>query len=310
MYDFVVIDFETANNSMDSACSIGIVAVKDLEIVNEEYYLIKPPTEYFDKVNISIHGITYEDVKDSDTFDILWPNIKHYFEEIVIAHNAHFDISVLKNLSVTYNLDVDNFIYLDSISISNAVCSCGTSLPKRAAYLNVELTNHHNALDDSLACANVVIKTIEEYNSRSFHHFILSYNNLVPKNYIDIKATKSLSKKNNYTKFDTIKISDFVATTIDFDTNHPFYNKNVVITGEFSSFTRREIMQRIIDVGGIVKSSVSKLTNYLIVGSQDKSIVGEDGMSSKEEKAYSLISDGYNIVILNENEVINIINNN
>lgn len=53
MYDFVTIDFETANNNLNSACSLGIVAVKDLEIVEREYYLIKPPTNNFNNDNIA-----------------------------------------------------------------------------------------------------------------------------------------------------------------------------------------------------------------------------------------------------------------
>ena len=38
MYDFITIDFEIANKNMDSACSIGITAVKDCEIIKKEYF--------------------------------------------------------------------------------------------------------------------------------------------------------------------------------------------------------------------------------------------------------------------------------
>ena len=46
MFDFTAIDFETATNKMSSACSIGLVAVNNLEIVKKEYFLIKPSTNY------------------------------------------------------------------------------------------------------------------------------------------------------------------------------------------------------------------------------------------------------------------------
>ena len=57
-FDFVVIDFETANNKLDSACSIGLVAVRGTDIVAQEHHLIRPPTDRFDQANIKIHGIT------------------------------------------------------------------------------------------------------------------------------------------------------------------------------------------------------------------------------------------------------------
>ena len=59
--DFICIDFEIANNNMNSACALGIIAVKNLEIVESKYYLICPPYNNFDSSCIAIHGITYED---------------------------------------------------------------------------------------------------------------------------------------------------------------------------------------------------------------------------------------------------------
>lgn len=48
-YDFIAIDFETANNNNDSACSLGIACVNNNQIVKEKYYLIQPPDMKFDK---------------------------------------------------------------------------------------------------------------------------------------------------------------------------------------------------------------------------------------------------------------------
>ena len=52
----------------------------------------------------------------------------------------------------------------------------------------------------------------------------------------------------------------------------------------------------------LILFSVSRKTNYLIVGRQDKSIVGEDGMSSKQEKAMKLKDAGQDIEIMSESE--------
>ena len=47
MKDFAAIDFETANNSRTSVCSIGIVIYRDGKKTDEFYSLIKPEPEYY-----------------------------------------------------------------------------------------------------------------------------------------------------------------------------------------------------------------------------------------------------------------------
>src|SRR5690554_3348114 len=116
-YDFIAIDFETANQDNRSACSIGLVAVKNNNIVETYSTLIKPRYSYFDKKNISIHGITPESIKDAPSFPEVWSDIKDYFngESIIVAHNATFDMSVLKLNLLDYELDIPDFDYVCSI---------------------------------------------------------------------------------------------------------------------------------------------------------------------------------------------------
>lgn len=56
-YDFVSIDFETANSRYDSACSIGLAAVRDMAVVDTFYSLINYDGNFL-PANISIHGFT------------------------------------------------------------------------------------------------------------------------------------------------------------------------------------------------------------------------------------------------------------
>ena len=56
--NFVTIDFETANNMPQSACSIGLAKFdEEGKVVDTFYSLIKPPKnyDYFYSRNIDIH---------------------------------------------------------------------------------------------------------------------------------------------------------------------------------------------------------------------------------------------------------------
>ena len=68
-------------------------------------------------------------------------------------------------------------------------------------------------------------------------------------------------------------------------------------------------MQQVVNLGGLVKSGVSGKTDYLVVGVQDQSIVGENGISTKEKKAYELIEKGKELKIIKEAEFISLLNN-
>ena len=310
MYDFITIDFETANNQLNSACAVGIVACQNGVIVEKEYILIKPPTDHFRHENVEVHGITYQDVMNCEQFPQIWEKISHYFAEAgyIIAHNAQFDMSVLKKCLDTYSIAANDFQYLDSMNISSQVCSgCGNSLEDRACYFGIEIGMHHNALDDAIACASIVLKCIEKGKAKDLFSYIKRFRNVNIHNFSEIKANKVMTKEKRFDKF---KISELEAATSEFNCNHPFYGKNFVFTGELLSLDRKDAMQKVLDVGGLVKSGVSRKTDYLVVGVQDKSIVGEDGLSTKEEKAYDLIEKGVNICFLSEDEFIKILNGN
>ncbi len=309
-FDFVAIDFETANRNNNSACSMGLAAVKDMNIIETKYFLIQPPTLDFDEKNISIHGITPQQVKDSPTFPDCWEQIKHYFDDnIIVAHNAQFDMSVLKCCLNEYDLSTPDFEYLCSIPISTRACrseGIGQSLVARAEHFDIEINEHHNALSDAVTCANLVIESIRNTKRKSFQSFCRAFSSLPIKNFSELQAQFEFSKKAPK-HFQKIIISEITATSSELNANHTFYGKNFVFTGELKSLERKDAMQKVVDIGAVLKSAVSAKTDYLVVGAQDKSLVGDDGLSSKEEKAYELISKGHDIKILTEYEFLNMI---
>lgn len=308
--DFIAIDFETATALSDSACSLGLVFVDNLQIIDKKYYLIKPPNLDFDNSNIDIHGITPDMVRDSHCFSDVWLRIKNYFngDNLIVAHNSSFDMSVLWCCLESCGYTIPNFPYADSISLTTPKETIGTSLVDRCKFYSVTLADHHDALADATACAEIVIKALEMSGFHSFNSYMLRRNRFV-KNFVELNPMRSMigSKIKKY-KNASIRISELAATVDEFDDLHPFYQKNFVFTGELRTIGRKEAMQKVLNCGGCVKSGVSSKTHYLIVGLQDNSIVGDDGLSSKEEKAYDLIEQGHDIQILNEQEFLSILN--
>ena len=68
--NFIAIDFETANEKRASACSLGMTIVKNGQVVDELYYLIKPKELRFSPMNTWIHGLRANDVKNAKEFEI------------------------------------------------------------------------------------------------------------------------------------------------------------------------------------------------------------------------------------------------
>lgn len=164
--NFTAIDFETANEQRSSACAIGIVCIEDGIITGQEYHLIKPPGLYFNHFNTAIHGISRADVVDKPNFAELWPAISHYFEDhIVIAHNASFDLSVLRAVLDYYKIPYPHFSYGCTLMMSRRQWpEMSHRLNDVAAMLDIEF-HHHHALEDANACARIATHILDQNHS-------------------------------------------------------------------------------------------------------------------------------------------------
>lgn len=308
--DFIAMDFEIANNRLDSACSIGMAFVENNTIVDEKYYLIQPPTLFMDPSMVGVHGITEDDVRHALKFDEVWKEIQGYFqgEHLIIAHNAQFDMSVLKNCLLTYKLDIPEFTYACSIPIST--CALGRervsgSLKDRAARFGVQLDQHHHALSDAITCAQLVINCVKAKRRKSLDTYLSTYRSISLKSFSELKHQTTFGKKPAapMKRFASAPaISSITTNKTEFDEQHPLYGKHIVFTGELAGIDRAEAMQQVVDHGGVTKSSVTKQTSYLVVGTQDKALVGSAGVSSKEKKAAALQAEGLPIEVINEKQ--------
>ncbi|GAB6092543.1 3'-5' exonuclease [Furfurilactobacillus curtus] len=173
--NFVAMDFETASSQRHSACSLALTVVRHNQVVDEFYTLIKPDTE-FSWRNVQIHGIHERDVADAPTFPEVWPHINQFYtnNQLVVAHNAPFDNGVLKSTLAHYELAPTHYLTLDTVKTSRRFFPDFPNhrLNTVSERLNIELDHHHNALDDSLACANILIYQDQHFGASAIKPFM------------------------------------------------------------------------------------------------------------------------------------------
>jgi len=164
MRDFAAIDFETANECRSSVCSVGVVIVRDGQIVDSFYSLIHPEPEYYQWFCQQVHGLSKEDTEDAPVFPYVWEKIARMIEGLpLVAHNSPFEESCLKEVFKVYQMDYPDYEFYDTLFASRK--HYGYSLPDHqlqtvAAACGYDLTNHHHALADAEACAHIALKIL------------------------------------------------------------------------------------------------------------------------------------------------------
>lgn len=163
--DFCAIDFETASMKRASACSVGIVKVKDGKLVDEYYSLINPKT-YYNRSCIAVHGITPKMTDNADDYSAISKEILQFGEGLpFVAHNAAFDMSVMKAENIRYGLDDFKIAYFDSLGLTKKFLQLDDAkLSTIAEHLNIEF-NHHNAMDDAVVAAHAVLEICRVRNA-------------------------------------------------------------------------------------------------------------------------------------------------
>lgn len=268
--NYVAFDVETSCASTNSICSLGYVVVVNRRIVKRSELYVCPPNLKFDQINTSIHGISQEHVENAPTFDKVWEQIQDEFEGMpLVAHNASFDISRLKASLAFYGINKD----FDDVYCTYQIT--GKKLNVVSKELGIEL-DHHSALSDATACAKV------------FDHF--QNGEIAGLIGMDTVKKKQVGQKYH------IKIdSEFLKPLLEGgDSDSPFYEKKVVITGVFERYKRNEIAEILRDLGADIDTSVTKRTAYLVAG--------HNMGPSKRKKAEDL-----GVKIIDENEFAQLI---
>ena len=167
---YYAIDFETANNYQNSACSVGLVRFVDGVEKDSVYSLIKPAKMYFRPDFTDIHGISYGDVRYSSEFPEVWqtvvePFLKSSGEEKIhfVAHNAQFDMGVIRACCDYFGMPLPDADYACTLQIARKAwtefdCHKLTFLAEQFGIVY----DAHNALDDARTCGKILAMATEK----------------------------------------------------------------------------------------------------------------------------------------------------
>lgn len=273
--NYVIIDVETTGNSY----SDDIIEITALRYKN--YNLINSYSELVYSEKISIYSKAYK--KNNISFDMVKNSKKIYHvleefydfineDDVLIGHNVIYDIDRI-NEKLKYNGKYINNNFIDTMNISKRFDDFyNNSLDYLSEYFGFT-KQKHRSYSDCLLC-NELYKKLKEKFLKEFYN-LESFQN---------KKINNKCKKIN----------------IIFDENEDekifLYNKNICITGDVLIIDEnlpnhykidKKFLEYFIECkGGICKKSVSKKTDYLILG--DLSYWGNNSNNLEKAKNYGI----------------------
>jgi len=298
----IAIDFETASSARDSACEIGLTLVENARIVGTHAWLLKPPCwPKFEYYNSLIHGITPQTVAHAPRFYQVWEEVHEWFQDaVIVAHNADFDISVLREMLSYYQLPALTNPYLCTYQLSRKVWpEAGKfGLKSMIRYLDIEAGKHHRAASDSRVCAEILLLAMQKHDTYQVEQLAKVSGTLVH---------RFNAKRSPMVIHDRNEIPDGDQT--QFQQDHPFYGKNLVFTGTLDSMSRANAWKRVADIGAHIHYRVDHETEYVIAGYYEGRGEPKRAITRKHTHALQLIRAGATIKVLNELEFIQLLEN-
>ena len=279
MLTFNSIDVETANADRASICQIGIVHVREGEVLDQWQTLINPK-QWFDPCNVSIHGISEQDIKNSPTLPEVREELRHRLRGSILVSHTSFDRVAFERAMARDGLEQLQVTWLDSARIARRAWPedygrSGWGLKNIAKDLGISF-NHHNALEDARAAAEIILRACADTNT-------------------DIEGWLHRVERPIFSSSKT------TTTKPEANIDGDLYGETILFTGSLS-IVRHEAEDLAAKAGCEVAKNVTKKVSILVVGTQDMSKLNGYNKKGKHRKVEDLISRGKEIKILSETD--------
>jgi DNA polymerase III subunit epsilon len=278
--NFIAIDVETANPNMASICQIGLAKFVDGHVA-EEWSTLVDPEDYFDDVNVSIHGIEPSMVRGQPKLPHIADRLRRTLENTVSVCHTHFDRVALARAYLKYQLDPISTSWLDSARVVRRTWKDlawkGYGLANVCSKIGYEF-KHHDALEDAKAAGYVLLAAMRESQQ-------------------DMEEWKHRVNR----PINPDQSSSGVAIQRDGNPEGDLYGEVIVFTGALD-LPRAEAANFAARIGCQVTTGVTKKTTILVVGDQDITKLAGHEKSLKHRKAEQLVADGHRLRIIRETD--------
>ncbi len=205
---YTVFDIETTGLSVlnDKIIEIAAVKIKDNHVI-EEYQTYVNPKRQLSMLTTKLTSIKNSDVIDAPLIDTVIHEFYEFSKDtILVAHNAQFDVGFIENEYKNHNISFNPITSIDTLSIAR---NCYSNDLKRfnlkavSRFFKVELTQHHRAIYDTRATADVFlhmlrdarktgINNINDFNELSvngpgYKHVISKHINILARNEVGLR---------------------------------------------------------------------------------------------------------------------------
>ncbi|MBV1708982.1 MAG: hypothetical protein KMY54_03895 [Erysipelothrix sp.] len=289
--DYTVVDIETTGTSLyyDEIIEISASKYRNNELVGRFSNLVKC-NRVINPFISELTGISNDMISEAPPLtEVLVEFLDFVGDDIILGHNVNFDINFLYDsaLKLFNHKLCNNFI--DTLRLSRRVLRVldNHQLTTIANHFGIERSVHRGLIDCEVT--HYVYQKIRQ--------------NVKPED-LDINGNLKLVINPSISKYQenlssiqpTVYYDELIKHCDDF-----FFEKNVVITGKLSYFTKLELGQIIVNQGGYFSDSVNGKTNILILGNSDYQESIYNTKSGKHLKAEKMLSQGFDIKIIDEN---------
>lgn len=280
MASYIALDVETANADWASICQVGVAEFGPDGVVRTWKSLVDPE-DYFDGMNVSIHGIDEATVQGAPRFPDVVEKIREFCGAHIVVHHMPFDRVALARACERYSLPALDSRWLDSARVARRAwerfSQRGYGLRSLASELGISL-EHHDALSDAIASGMVLKRAVADTG-------------ICAEDWL-VRARQQLSGSSSERRAG--------------DPGGHLFGECIVFTGALT-MPRREAADMAASAGADVGAGVTKHTTIVVVGVQDLRRTGGREKSSKHRKAEQLIGSGRDLAIIGEEDFVELV---
>ena len=280
--DYTVIDLETTGYSpkWDEIIEFAAIKYRDGKRVDEFHSLCKP-SRPLDLYITNLTGITNDMLVDAPPVsDVIGNYITFIGEDCVVGHNVSFDINFIYDASMKYLGQPFQNDHINTVKYANKLLP---SLPHKTLiciclHFGIPYNGAHRALRDCEMTNDVFQRMMSMVDDRDAF----------------ISPRKPC-------RGDSWKVKDVLADpNYKADPDSDIYGRSFCFTGRLDQMPRKDACQIVVNMGGFVTTTVTKQTNYLVLGATDYCKTIKDGKTQKQKKADKLQQDGSDIMVITE----------